>query len=100
MFVFNTTFVVVDSVFGKWELWLKSTYMPLIKNIIPAGEVAVYEVMTNQSDSEKTISVQWKVATPTDLEIINKQSPVLLGQMSSNFGDKAMYFSSILKTIL
>ncbi len=100
MFVFNTTFVVVVNVFGKWESWLKATYIPLIKNIIPSGEVSVFEVMTTQTDSEKTISVQWKVATPAELDVINMQSPVVLEQMSSVFGEKALYFSSILKSII
>ncbi len=100
MFLFNTTFVVVESVFLKWEKWLKNTYMPFIKSMVPSGEISVYEVMTTQTENEKTISVQWKVVTPVDLEIINKQSPIVLGQMSSDFGDKAMYFSSILKSIL
>ncbi len=99
MFIFNTTFVITLSKFEKWEFWLKNSYMPVIKNILPACEVAAFEVMTTENQNEKTISVQCKVATPTDLEVVNKQSPVVLGQMNSEFGENVLYFSSILKSL-
>ncbi|MCW3805149.1 DUF4286 family protein [Plebeiibacterium marinum] len=99
MFIFNTTFVVSQSKFDKWLVWLKNTYTPLIKNIVPASEVGIFEVMSTENPEEKTISVQWKVATPTELEVINRQSPVVLGQMSSDFGNEILYFSSILKSL-
>jgi len=99
MFVFNTTFVVTPSAFEKWQAWHKGTYMPLIKNIMPAAEVKTYEVLSANQDEGRTISVQWKVATPDYLSVLNKQSPVVLGQMASEFGSDALYFSSILKEI-
>ena len=99
MFVFNTTFVISNAKFDVWEKWLNGTYKPLMQNAVPASEVAVYEVMTAEKSDERTVSVQWKVATPTDLEAINKQSPVVLEQMSSEFGQDALYFSTILKSL-
>ena len=99
MFIFNTTFLVNNTKYTQWEKWLNGTYKPLIKNVVPACEVAAYEVMSNENKNERTISVQWKVATPTDLETINRQSPVVLNQMSSEFGEDAMYFSTILKSL-
>jgi hypothetical protein len=99
MFVFNTTFVVAQHKFINWHQWLKNSYMPMLKNLIPASEVNAYEVMTADSKDEKTVSIQWKVTTPTELEIINRQSPVILGQMSSEFGQDALYFSTILKDL-
>ncbi len=99
MFIFNTTFVISKSKYSEWEKWLKNTYIPIIKNIVTASEVGTYEVVTTENPGERTISVQWKVATPTDLEVINRQSPVVLGQMSSEFGQDALYFSTILKGI-
>jgi len=99
MFIYNTTFVINKVKFTEWETWLRGTYIPLIKNVIVACEVGVYEVMTIENPDERTISVQSKVATPSDLEVINDQSPILLGQMSSNFGQDALFFSTILKEI-
>ncbi len=100
MFIFNTTFVVNSEKFSTWEKWLNDSYKPLIKNVLPACEVAVYEVMAiEEKATERTISVQWKVATPNDLATINHQSPIVLNQMSSEFGPDALYFSSILKSL-
>ncbi len=99
MFVFNTTFVVEVSVYGRWYNWMKDTYQPLIQSMLSTCEVAIYEVMTVQNEGERTFSVQWKVNTPVDLEVINKQSPVVLGQMSSDFGAKVLFFSSVLKAV-
>ncbi len=99
MFIFNTTFVVTKSKFDDWEKWLKNTYKPLIKNLVPASEFGIYEVMSSEVKDERNISVQWKVVTPNDLEVINRQSPIVLGQMSSEFGQDALYFSTILKSL-
>ena len=100
MFVFNTTFVINIAKFEKWEQWLKTVYKPLIKNLVPLCEVGVYEVMTSdENKEERTISVQWKVSNPMDIGTINKQSPTVLGQMSSEFGSDVLYFSSILKSL-
>jgi len=99
MFVFNTTFVVNNKKVDVWHHWLKNTYLPLIHHLVPASEVNVFEVMLVDNKEEKTISVQWRVTTPTDLDVINRQSPVVLGQMGSEFGQDALYFSSILKEL-
>ncbi|WP_075603380.1 DUF4286 family protein [Saccharicrinis aurantiacus] len=99
MFVFNTTFVVTVAAFEKWHAWQKGTYMPLLKNLLPGAEVKTFEVLSADQQEGRTLSVQWRVATPTDLEVLNKQSPVVLGQMASEFGSDALFFSSILKEI-
>ncbi len=99
MFIFNTTFVIAKAKFTIWEEWMKNTYVPLIKNVVPGCEVGTYEVMTTDNKEERTVSVQWKVSTPTELEVINRQSPLVLGQMHSDFGQEALYFSSILKAL-
>lgn len=99
MFIFNTTFVVTTPKFENWQNWLTGAYIPLLKKLVASCEVAVYEVISSENKEEKTISVQWKVATPSELETINKQSPQVLGQMSSEFGQDALYFSSILKAL-
>ncbi len=82
-----------------WDKWVRDTYKPLIKNLIPMSEIGIYEVMAAEKKEERTVSVQCKVATPSDLEAINKQSLVVLGQMSSEFGQDALYFSTILKSL-
>ncbi|GAF01881.1 DUF4286 family protein [Saccharicrinis fermentans] len=99
MFVFNTTFVIQASKFQQWEQWLNNTYKPLTKNMIPMCDIGTYEVMTSENKDERTVSVQCKVSTPSDLETIHKQSPMVLGQMSSEFGQDVLYFSTILKSL-
>ncbi len=99
MFIFNTTFVVSHNKFSDWQYWLNNTYKPLFKTLLPACEVNAFEVLSNDKGDHKTISVQWKVSTPSELETINKQSPTVLGQMATEFGQEAVYFSTILKSI-
>lgn len=99
MFIYNTTFVVNNSAFDAWQNWLDATCKPLMHNLVPASEVAVYEVMSMENEEERTISVQWKVAIPDDLDAINRQSPIMLKQMSSDFGEKVLFFSSILRSL-
>ena len=55
--------------------------------------------MSVENKEEKTISVQCKVPTPNELDTMNKQSPTVLLQMSSEFGQDTLYFSSILKAL-
>ena len=99
MFIYNTTFVVNNTTFDAWQNWLDTACKPLIHNLVPASEVAVYEVMSLENEEERTISVQWKVVTPDDLDAINKQSPLMLKQMQSDFGEKVLFFSSILRSL-
>ncbi len=99
MYIYNTTFVVNNATFDAWQNWLDTTCKPLIHNLVPASEVDVYEVMSIENEEERTISVQWKVVTPDDLDAINKQSPVMLKQMSMDFGEKVLFFSSILRSL-
>ena len=99
MFIYNTTFVVNNTAFDAWQNWLDSTCIPLIQNLVSASEVAVYEVMSVDDEEEKTISVQWKVAMPDDVDAIHKQSPIMLAQMGSEFGTKVLFFSSILRSL-
>ncbi|TLX77790.1 DUF4286 family protein [Labilibacter sediminis] len=99
MFIFNTTFVVSKTKYSDWEFWLKQTYLPMLKSQVAGAEVGNYEVMSAEEGEERTISVQWKVATPNELDIINKQSPLILNHMSSEFGQDVLFFSTILKAL-
>jgi len=99
MFIFNTTFVVPNSEYVVWRDWLYNSYMSLMNNYVTSSLLGVYEVVNTDVGEEKTISVQWKVATPNELEVINKQSPIILAQMNSKFGQGVLFFSSILKAL-
>ncbi len=99
MFIFNTTFVVTSPKFSAWEHWLKNTYTPLIKNIVPGIQIHAFEVMTAEKSDERTISVQSKIVTPSDLETVNHHSTKVLSQMRSEFGQDALFFSSILREL-
>lgn len=99
MFIFNTTFVVTSPKFSSWEQWLKNTYTPLIKSIVPASKIQAFEVMTVEKTDERTISVQCKIVTPSDLETVNQHSSKVFSQMRSEFGQDALFFSSILREL-
>ncbi len=97
MFVFNTTFVLEPSIVDSWEHWMKANYFPLISEIVPGATNKTFEVMLAQQNGERNFSVQWIVATPDELSVINRQSNTLCKLITQEFGQKALSFSTILK---
>ena len=97
MFLFNTTFVVSESKLAEWKTWLNNVYKPLLISVVPNAEISVYEVMVEDKKDGISISAQWKVGHPEELEGINKHGALVLEQMSSEFGSEVLYFSTILK---
>ena len=97
MFVFNTTFVVDTSAIDLWEIWMKENYFPVIRELVPGAVVKTFEVMLAKQDVEQNFSVQWSVATPDELSIINQHSNSLLKLLTREYGTKCLSFSTILK---
>jgi hypothetical protein len=98
MFLYNTTFSVENKVLKLWQEWMRRSYIPSLCDLLPNVEYEMWEINPLQENSDSiNISCQWRCRTPEDLEVINKYSQALLSNLSSEFGDKCLYFSTILR---
>ncbi len=98
MFLYNTTFSVEASAVAQWENWMKRNYFPSLANLLPDASYRIWEIMPAEEQPESsTFSCQWICNTPDELAVINKYSAALLSNLSGSFGDKCLYFSTILR---
>ena len=97
MFIYNTTFSVKKDTIEKWRNWMNKNYVPTFKDLLPHTSFEMFEVMTVTEEGSVNFSCQWRCQSPDDLEVFNKYSAILLSNLSAEYGENCLYFSSILK---
>lgn len=97
MYIFNTTFSVEKNSKKEWEVWMRKTYLPTFKDLLPDVKHQLFELMTNIQEDSTNYSCQWQCNNPDELEILNKYSSILFSNLSKEMKEKCLHFSSILK---
>ncbi|TAJ14646.1 DUF4286 family protein [Marinilabiliaceae bacterium JC017] len=97
MLVFNTTFSINTEYLERWEEWMKKTYLPTFKELLPDVVSELYEVMAVVNENSTNYSCQWRCSEPEELEVIHKYSNILLNNLSGEYGENCLHFSTILK---
>ncbi|MBK3517284.1 DUF4286 family protein [Carboxylicivirga marina] len=99
MYIFNTTFMIADSIVDDWKQWMNRNYIPTMKDLVKDIRVELYEVMAVVEEGNTNFSCQMQVSNPADLDTINKYNAVLVNNVKGKFGDKCLTFSSILNEV-
>ncbi len=100
MYIYNTTYVVTESVFTTWNSWVRAMHIP---QMLEQGftEPQIAKVITNESEQEGvSITVQFKVK---DLVTLNSWAEKNLGAIRSEikqkFGENVLPFDTILEIL-
>jgi len=99
MFIFNTTFMIENSIIPSWKKWMNRNYMPTMKDLVKNLRVELYEVMAVIDEGNTNFSCQMQCSNPADMDTINKYNAILINNAKGEFGDKCLTFSSILKEV-
>jgi len=77
---------------------MKRNYFASLADLLPNVSYRVWEIMPEEEKpASSSFSCQWQCSTPDELAILNKYSAALLSNLSATFGDKCLYFSTILR---
>ncbi len=98
-YIFNTSFYVAESRFGKWEQWLQVHLFPATEKVIAGVSAEIFEVVSARPDESRIFSVQWRCRTIYEIEKLDTcVAEVLLG-FASAFGEETTHFSSVMKRL-
>ncbi len=100
MFIFNTTFMIENSIIPDWKKWMERNYIPTMKDMVSELRVELYEVMAVVEEGNTNFSCQMQCSKPADMNTINKYNAILINNIKGEFGDKCLTFSSILKEVV
>ena len=99
MFIFNTTFMINDSITKAWKQWMERNYLPTMKDLVKDLRVELYEVMAVVEEGNTNYSCQMQCSNPADMDTINKYNAILINNAKGEFGENCLTFSSILKEV-
>ncbi|MBS2210637.1 DUF4286 family protein [Carboxylicivirga mesophila] len=99
MYIFNTTFMIDDTITDEWKQWMNRNYVPTMKDLVKNIRVELYQVMAVVEEGNTNYSCQMQVYNPSDLDTINKYNAILINNAKGTFGDKCLTFSSILNEV-
>lgn len=101
MYTINQSFNVAPEILGAWQLWIKNTYIP---HVMESGFFENYKILkliTTIEDYENTYAIQFftKNAHQID-EIIQLFELDFEFSIATKFGEKALFFRSLLHEIV
>lgn len=100
MYIFNTTFMINNSIASEWKEWMHRNYIPTMKDLVKNIRVELYEVMAVVEEGNTNYSCQMQCSNPADLDTINKYNAILVDNLKSKLGgEKCLTFSSILNEV-
>ena len=99
MYIFNTTFMIDNSMIDEWKKWMNRNYIPTMKDLVKDIRVELYEVMAVVEEGNTNFSCQMQVTNPANLDTINKYNAILINNAKESYGDKFLTFSSILNEV-
>lgn len=99
MYIFNTTFMIDNSITSEWKHWMERNYVPTMKDLIKDIRVELYEVMAVVQEGHTNYSCQMQVSNPASLDTINQYNAILVDNVKGQFGEKCLTFSSILNQV-
>lgn len=99
MYIFNTTFMIDNSMIDEWKKWMDRNYIPTMKDLVKDIRVELYQVMAVVEEGNTNFSCQMQVTNPANLDTINKYNAILINNAKESYGDKFLTFSSILNEV-
>jgi len=100
MYIFNTTYLVSDKLYGAWFKWLHEHHIPTMLNSGCFDKPQVAKVMNSESERGASYSIQFHVANAELLETWNeKYAEAFLTDFGKRFGQEILFFSTTLEII-
>jgi len=100
MYIFNTTFLVSDKLYGAWFKWLYEHHIPTMLNSGCFDKPQVAKVMNSKSERGTSYCVQFRVANTELLETWNlKHADIFMADFDKRFGTDILFFSTTLELI-
>ena len=101
MFIFNTTFLVSDSVHGAWIKWVRENHIPFVLKSELLTQPQVTKILSAEEQDGTSFSVQFHAADATALETWRMQYENEC-QMNcfKTFGAEVLSFSTVMEVIL
>ena len=100
MFVINTTFVIDRQIYDEFLIWLSEVYVnaAMKTNIFLSNRIA--QVISNEDPHTVSIACEFTCQSLSEGVCWNDTtSQSIRHQMLSQWGDKALFFTTYLKTI-
>lgn len=98
-YIFNTSFYVPESRFGKWQEWLQSHLFPATEKVVAGVSAEIFEVVSARPDESRIFSVQWRCHTIFEIEKLDTCVAAVLRDFGATFGEEATHFSSVMKRL-
>lgn len=97
--IYNTTFVVDESVHAPWMQWLRNHYINEVVENTPLENPALFKVLSNKVEGE-SYSLQFTAPSINEMKIWEKNYKEKMEQtIRDNFGEKVLFFSTYLKQL-
>lgn len=76
---------------------MNRNFLPTFVDLLPGLRIEIYKLLAVVEEGNTNFSCQIQCKTPEELEIINKYVRILLDNLKGKFGEKCLFFSSILQ---
>ncbi|MDR1699320.1 MAG: DUF4286 family protein [Prevotellaceae bacterium] len=101
MIIFNTTYCVPETIFGKWNTWLQEIYIPRMLETGYFIEPRVCKILNPAEDSDHSYSVQFSTENEESLLAWNEEfGEEFKNNFTGTFGNEVLYFSTLLEVLL
>lgn len=101
MIILNTTYCVPETMFHKWNSWLREIYIPQMMETGYFTEPRVCKILNPAEDSENSYSVQFSTENEENLLAWNEKfGEAFKNNFTITFGNEVLYFSTILEVLL
>ncbi len=99
MIVVNTTFHVETAIEREWVAWIHATYLAIATSTGVMYSPLFLRIMS-PAEGGAAYAVQLQTGSESDAEMwLNNVQPKLLSEMQSHWGDKALFFTTLMEEV-
>ncbi len=100
MIIINQTFNVEPSVMQDWVDWLKKVYVPEVMASGFFTDNRIMRLLSEDIENGNTFAVQFSMPTTTYVNVSEDDFMYKFERMASqNFGDKVLFFRTVLEVM-
>lgn len=99
MIVVNTTFHVESSIAKEWVAWVHATYLVNAVERCSMSSPLFMKILTQMEGGEGyAVQLQCESDEATE-RWLNEQQPRLLAEMRSRWGERALFFTTLMEEV-
>lgn len=101
MYVLNISFFVNEHIEETWLAWAKSRFFTFLEGEKCFTEIKMFRMLSRQDPDHVTYTFQLFAKSIHEIkQYENEIEPKLMSEISSEFGEKAPIFKSLMEVIL